>query len=105
MGVFTGNNWAGSAQCRFRDGGLDVQFDGKNQGGASNPIDDQIQLPSSIRLSRAFYTTVFTTSGPANYMLGREPPGGSAGREGGRSKVDTRPGWKRGTVRASDYTI
>src|SRR5699024_2838248 len=105
MGVFTGNNWAGSAQCRFRDGGLDVQFAVKNQGGASNPIDDQIQLPSSIRLSRVFYTTVFTTDEPANYMLGRESPGASEDRNGVLSKVDTLSSWTRGSFFVPDYFL
>ena len=105
VGIFTGNNWSGSAQCRFRDGGLDVQFDINRTGGSSNATADQIQLPSSIRLSRVFYTTVFTTDGPANYMLGRESPGGSAGRNGGLFKVDTRPGWTRGSFFVPDYFL
>src|SRR5699024_11049454 len=33
VGIFTGNNWAGSDQGRFRDGGLDVEFDINRGGG------------------------------------------------------------------------
>src|SRR5699024_756555 len=105
MGVFTGNNWAGSAQCRFRDGGLDVQFTVNNRACASNPTDDQTQLPSAITLNRVFYTTVFTTAGPANYMLGRESPGGLSGRNGGLSNVGTRPSWTRGSFFVPDYFL
>ena len=93
--VHAGNRWTGSANCRLRQGGLDVWFNVNYTGsGESGYAATMIQLPNKYRLSRSFYTVVFTTDGPANFQFDQ----GSSTINGALHGVTSRPSWTRGNV-------
>ena len=100
MPIHTGNNWSGSGAARWRAGGMDVRFNvnisGSGSGSATAPM---VYLPTGISLRNGFYTTVFTTDGPANFEVGI----GTNSNQGRLLNMNSRPSWTRGNFFIPDY--
>ena len=100
MPIHTGNNWSGSGAARWRAGGMDVRFNvnssGSGSGSATAPM---VYLPTGVSLRNGFYTTVFTTDGPANFEVGI----GTNSNQGRLLNMNSRPSWTRGNFFIPDY--
>src|SRR5699024_4011159 len=97
-----GNGWSGNASIRPVSGGIHLVFNiysGEDR--SRTPTSSMIRLPSKYRLAQTFYTTVFTTDGPANYAIGMD----EASHFARLHNVTIRPAYTRGNIFIPDYNL